>query len=93
MFKSIQYKIILVIGIVGIIAIFGLGLIGVLDLYNERIIDDFQFQIVQDQILKLKISTVVTMAVYGLILILIGVFIKKSIINPVDVMSEELKKQ
>ena len=93
MFKSIQYKIILVIGIVGIIAIFGLGLIGVLDLYNERITDGLQFQIVQDQILKLKISTVVTMSVYGLILILIGVFIKKSIINPVDVMSEELKKQ
>ena len=93
MFKSIQYKIILIIGIVGIIAIFGLGLIGVLDLYNERIIDDFQFQIVQDQILKLKISTVVTMSVYGFVLILIGVFIKKSIINPVDVMSEELKNQ
>lgn len=91
MIKNIQLKIILIFGIIGIGLILTMGMISIFSLYNidvnEIAKSEHEVEIMQGfitaQVNKTGLVTIILVAVYGLISILIGIFVSKVILNPI----------
>ena len=92
MIKNIQLKIILIFSILGILVIAGCGIFWGFNLrgIQSEIISQIPEQaemyqnIIQVQIENTKIITIVSMSVYGIISILIGIFVSKVILDPIS---------
>ena len=92
MIKNIQLKIILIFSILGILVIAGCGIFWGFNLreIQTEIISQIPEQaetyqnIIEMQIQNTKIITIVSMSVYGIISILIGIFVSKVILDPIS---------
>lgn len=91
MLKNVQLKIILIFSILGIVLIGGLGSIFIYDLQNintetimqgEQAIQEYQV-LISTQVQNMKMITIILLSVFGLISILIGVFVAKVILDPI----------
>lgn len=91
MLKNVQLKIILIFSILGIVLIGGLGSIFIYNLQNintEAIaqsgqeVEEYQ-QLISMQVQNMKMVTIILLSVFGLISILIGVFVAKVILDPI----------
>lgn len=91
MLKNVQLKIILIFSILGIVLIGGLGSIFIYDLQNinvetimqgEQAIQEYQV-LISTQVQNMKMITIILISVFGLISILIGVFVAKVILDPI----------
>jgi len=94
MLKNIQLKIILIFFIIGLIIILGLGtffstmLIQTGNAYNIP----EEYEIIINQANNLKNIILIVLAIYGVISILVGIFITKSILNPITKLIESAPK-
>ncbi len=98
MLKNIQIKIILAFSIIGIVVI---ATLGTLTIYNlENINDEINSnislqeveQIVQLQIHEIKIIIVLSLIVFIALMIIIGIFISKSLIMPISNLIKSAEK-
>lgn len=100
MLKNIQLKIILIFSILGIILIGGLGSIFIYNLQNintEAIIQTEQMAqeyeiLISAQIQTVKMITIILISVFGLISILIGIFVAKVILDPITKLIDSAPK-
>lgn len=83
MLKNVQLKIILIFGIIGIILISSIGIIYGLSLKQVGDIQEYS-EIISVQIKNIKYITIIAMGLFGIITILVGIFISKAIINPIN---------
>ena len=83
MLRNVQLKIILIFGIIGIVLISSIGIFYAVSLKEVGDIDGYT-PILQMQIQNIKTITFIAMALYGLITILVGIFMSKAIINPIN---------
>ena len=91
MIKDIQYKIILILTIIGIILISGIGLLFIYNLtqINPELITHSQedMAILEDtismQIYNARVITIILLLVFGITSILIGLFVSKAILDPI----------
>ena len=100
MLKNLQLKVILIFSILGILLI---GTIGVVFIHNlqqiniEVITQDYQEieqykNLIAEQILNIRIITVILITVFGFISILIGIFVTKAILNPITKLIDSAPK-
>ena len=92
MLKNVQLKIILIFSIIGIVLISGFG--GFLVINLQQIQSQEVFQTIEEielyrdtislQIQNIKIITIILIFAYGIISILIGIFVSKSILDPIS---------
>ncbi len=91
MIKNIQLKIILIFSVIGIVIIGGIGIIFIYNLSNvdiekmnvsENEIQAFQ-NIVETQVYNVRVVSIILVFVYGIICIIIGVFVSKVILDPI----------
>ena len=83
MLKNVQLKIILIFGIIGIILISIIGAFYGLSLKQVADIEGYT-DIIIAQMKNIKYITLIAIGVYGIITILISIFISKAIINPIN---------
>ena len=83
MLRNIQLKIILIFGIIGVILISFIGVFYALSLKQLGDIEGYSF-ILQNQIKNIKNITMIAVLLYGVITILIGIFLSKAILNPIN---------
>ena len=92
MFKNVQLKIILIFTILGLLLITGFGIFWALNLQgveNAMTMEvpekaELYHDIISQQISQTKIVTLILLGVYGLISILIGIFVSKALIDPIS---------
>ena len=91
MLKNVQLKIILIFSIIGIIFIGGIGTIFILDLQQmeaqsivqtEEEKQEYQ-EMISIQVHHIKTITIILIGVFGLICIIISIFVSKVILNPI----------
>ena len=100
MIKNIQLKIILIFSIIGIILIGSVGTIFVFNLANiniENIVKTEQEQAVLEQsiaqqIYNIKMITIILIIAFGLISIIIGIFVSKVILDPISRLIDSAPK-
>lgn len=100
MLKNVQLKIILIFSILGIILIGGLGSVFIYHLQNinpEMIFQDAQAveeyeTLLSSQIHNVKLITIILISVFGLISILIGIFVAKVILDPITKLIDSAPK-
>lgn len=97
MLKNVQLKIILIFSILGVILISSMGLIFVFNLKsinpNEVIQNVEEIEsIVLSQINNIKLITIILISVFGLISILIGIFVTKVILEPISRLIDSAPK-
>jgi len=91
MLKNVQLKVILIFSILGIILIGAVSCFFVYNLQNTDMQVTMQTQeqieqyedLIFIQIQNIKIVTIIVIALYGLISILIGIFVSKSVVEPI----------
>lgn len=92
MIKNIQLKIILIFSIIGIVLIGGIGAVFIYNLshidvnsitHSEQEIQALNNEI-STQIYNVRIMTIILIAVFGFISILIGIFVAKVILDPIS---------
>ena len=83
MFKNIQLKLILIFGIIGIILISAIGIFYGMSLTNFENVEAYK-PVIQEQIKNIKAITLIAVLLYGTITVLIGAFLSKAIINPIN---------
>ena len=88
MLKNVQLKIILIFGIIGIILISVIGAFYGLSLKQVADIEGYT-DIIIAQMKNIKYITLIAIGVYGIITILISIFISKAIINPINKLIED----
>ena len=100
MFKNIQFKIILIFFLIGIIIISGLGMFflsSINDLENQIINQNFQNLEQEIEILQnLKVNTIIILMIVGVLLIIIGLliagFLSKFVIYPINKLIKSAEK-
>ena len=83
MLRNVQLKVILIFGIIGIILISSMGTFYGLSLKEVGDIEGYT-QVIHKQIENIKYITIIAMSLYGIITMVIGIFMSKVIINPID---------
>ena len=100
MIKNVQLKIILIFSILGIILIGGIGIAFVYNLQNidlgilaqnEEELIKYQ-ELIATQVHDIKVITIILISVYGLISILIGIFVAKVILDPIAKLIDSAPK-
>lgn len=99
MLKNVQLKIILIFSIIGIVLIGGIGSIFILNLQNlepqlalqGEEIAEYE-QLITSQIQNVKMITIILISVFGIISILIGVFVSKAILDPISRLIDSAPK-
>ena len=91
MIRDVQLKIILIFGIIGIILISAIGAFYGLSLKQVADVEGYT-EVINVQIRNIKYITIVAEALYGLITIIIGVFISKAIIKPITKLITDAPK-
>ena len=92
MLKNIQLKIILIFSIIGIVLIAGVGLFYYINIHsiNAQIIANTPQEIevynniISNQISNIRMVTIILIGVYGIISILISIFVSKVILDPIS---------
>ena len=100
MLKNVQLKIILIFSILGIVLIGGMGAIFIYNLQSinpqfvEGTIQEIEEyeMLISEQIQNVKIITIILISVFGLISILIGVFVSKVILDPITKLIDSAPK-
>ena len=83
MLRNVQLKIILIFGIIGIVIISAVGLIYAMSLREIAAVEGFS-PVIDSQIKNIKNITIIATVLYGTITIIVGIFISKTIINPIN---------
>lgn len=83
MLRNVQLKIILIFGIIGIIIISAIGAFYGLSLNELGNVEEYT-EVIHEQIRNVKYITIIAEALYGIITILIGMFISKTVLNPIS---------
>lgn len=83
MLRNVQLKIILIFGIIGIIIISVIGAFYGLSLDELSNVEEYT-EVISKQIRNIKYITIIAEALYGIITILIGMFISKTVLNPIS---------
>lgn len=100
MIKNVQLKIILIFSILGIILIGGIGIAFIYNLQNidlgilaqnEEELIKYQ-ELIATQVHDIKVITIILISVYGLISILIGIFVAKVILDPIAKLIDSAPK-
>ena len=100
MIKNVQLKIILIFSILGIILIGGVGIAFIYNLQNidlsllaqsEEQLIKYQ-ELINTQIHNIRLITIILISVYGLISILIGIFVAKVILDPIAKLIDSAPK-
>lgn len=81
--RNVQLKIILIFGIIGVILIGSVGVFYGVGLRQVAEVEGYT-DIINNQIQNTRCITIIAMALYGVITILVGIFISKAIINPIN---------
>lgn len=89
MLKNVQLKVILILCIIGIILIGGIGIFYIFNLSElsmQMVSNDIEQynQIISNQIQNVKFVTIIFIILYGVISILVAIFISKAILNPIS---------
>lgn len=96
MLRNIQIKIILIFLIVGIIIIGAMGYINYTSLQSITAVDVVNIEeyslMIQEYQGQLKIITLITIFIYTLICVLVGVFVTQKIISPITRLINSAKK-
>ncbi|MCI8362103.1 MAG: cell wall metabolism sensor histidine kinase WalK [Clostridia bacterium] len=82
MLRNVQLKIILIFGIIGIIIISAIGAFYGLSLNKLATVEGYS-EVIYEQIKNLKYITIIAEALYGIITVLIGMFMSKTVLNPI----------
>lgn len=82
MLRNVQLKIILIFGIIGIIIISAIGAFYGLSLEQVANAEGYT-EVISSQVKNVRYITIVAEALYGVITILIGMFISKTVLNPI----------
>lgn len=91
MIRNVQLKIILIFGIIGIVLISSIGIFYGMSLKQVGEVEGYT-QIVNTQIHNVKYITIIAEALYGIITIIVGIFMSKVIINPITKLITEAPK-
>jgi len=99
MLKNIQYKILLIFFLIGIIIILGLGAFSINELINLN--KTLELQNIKGQVLEetinsietLKIAILIAIIVFGVIIIAISIFFSKLVIYPINKLIESSEKK
>ena len=83
MLKNVQLKIILIFSILGIILIWGIGSVFMMSLQNMALGMGQYEELISMQINNIKITTIILSSVFGIISILIAIFVSKVILDPI----------
>ena len=83
MLKNVQLKIILIFSILGIILIWGIGSVFMMSLQNMALGMGQYEELISMQIHNIKITTIILSSVFGIISILIAIFVSKVILDPI----------
>ena len=84
MLKNVQLKIILIFSILGIILILGMGSLFMMTLRNISVeVGEYQ-ALIETQLHNIEITTIILSSVFGLISILIAIFVAKVILDPIS---------
>ena len=81
--RNVQLKIILIFGIIGVILIGSVGVFYGVGLRQVAEVEGYT-DIINNQIQNTRYITIIAMVLYGVITILVGIFISKAIINPIN---------
>lgn len=100
MLKNLQLKVILIFSILGILLISAIGTIFIYNLQQinvEVILQNYQEieqcqKLISEQIQNVRIITIILITVFGLISILIGIFVYKAILNPITKLIDSAPK-
>lgn len=95
MLKNVQLKIILIFSILGIMLIGSIGTIFILNLQsiNPNIEEIQEYKnVISMQIYNAKVITIILITVFGLICILIGIFVSKVILAPITKLIDSAPK-
>ena len=82
MLRNVQLKIILIFGIIGIILISAIGFFYGLSLEQVANVEGYT-EVISSQVKNVRDITIVAETLYGIITILIGMFISKTVLNPI----------
>ena len=84
MLKNVQLKIILIFSILGIVLIWGMGSLFMITLQNISVeVGEYQ-ALIETQVHNIEITTIILSSVFGLISILVAIFVTKVILNPIS---------
>ena len=96
MLKNVQLKIILIFSILGIVLIGGIGAIFVSNLQTillqeEQLVQGYE-NLILEQIQNVKMITIILISVFGLISIIIGIYVAKVILDPITKLIDSAPK-
>jgi len=88
MLKNIQYKILLIFFLVGVVIIVGIGVFSIRELItlNNSIEQNVSGQVIEEMlnsVNELKVIVLISIIAFGIIIILIGIFLSKMVIYPI----------
>ena len=83
MLRNVQLKIILIFGIIGLVLISSIGVFYGISLRQLGAIEGYN-EVIEYQIQNIKNITVIAAILYGVITILVGIFISRAILNPIN---------
>ena len=95
MIKSIQTKIILIFFILGIIVISTLSFIHIAMLEQiAKPLEQMQetYNLIEAQIAQTKVITVIAIGVFAVITLLVGYFVSKSVVKPINILIQNAEK-
>jgi len=100
MLKNVQLKIILIFSILGILLIGSIGIVFIYNLQQININEITQSQeqieqytkLISVQIQNVKMITIILISVFGLISIIIGIFVSKAILDPITKLIDSAPK-
>lgn len=98
MIKSIQTKIILIFFTLGIIVIGALSFFHISMLEkNDKLLtnvvqDEEVLTILEEQIMQTKVITVIAIGIFAIITLLVGYFVSKSVVKPINLLIQSAEK-
>ena len=94
MIKNIQLKIVLIFFILGIVIITGLGIFftNSLEAINAGISQPELTDIIVKEVSNIKISLLIALLVFGVISIIVGIFLSKTVVKPINKLIKNAEK-
>ena len=94
MIKNIQLKIVLIFFILGIVIITGLGIFftNSLEAINAGISQPELTDIIVKEVSNIKISLLISLLVFGVISIIVGIFLSKTVVKPINKLIKNAEK-
>lgn len=94
MIKNIQLKIVLIFFILGMCIIIGLGLFftNSLELINNTINIAEVTDIIANQVSHIKLVLMISLVIFGIISIIVGIFLSKTVVKPIDKLIKNAEK-